>query len=102
MPILFEARCLFCSQTSRLLCQRLNICGFVCFLLSLTINYSVFEQSLFGDELVHIPPFEEGHVEDRCICVHELQEESFQDQTLLKVGLRFRDLCRHMNEIIWD
>lgn len=43
---LFEARCLCCIQTSRLLCQRLNMCGFVCFSLSSAINYGVLWSNL--------------------------------------------------------
>lgn len=68
--------------------QKLNMYVYVCFSLSSTV---------FGVELVHLPPFEEGHVEDGCIGIHELQEESLQNQTLLKVGLCFRDLCRHIS-----
>lgn len=65
----------------------------VCVLFSFSYSFWV--------ELVHLPPFEEGHIEDGCIGIHELQEESLQNQTLLKVGLCFRDLCRHISQISW-
>lgn len=79
-----------CAAVRLHIYQRLNMC----FSLSPTSH-------CFGVELVHLPPFEEGHIEDGCIGIHELQEESLQNQTLLKVGLCFRDLCGHVNKIIW-
>lgn len=82
-----------CAAVRLHIYKRLNMCVSGCFSLS-SLSPTI---HCFGVELVHLPPFEEGHVEDGCIGIHELQEESLQNQTLLKVSLCFRDFCRHMN-----
>lgn len=39
-----------------------------------------------------LPPLEESHVKDGCVCIHELQQEGLEDEALFKVGFCFWNL----------
>lgn len=45
-----------------------------------------------------LPSLEERHVKNRCIGIHELQQEGFQDEALLKVCFSFGNFWKNKTE----
>lgn len=60
--------------------------SFICILLSVSTKFPL-QRSV----IPFLPSFEESHIKNGRVCIHELEQEGLQDEALLKVGFRFRN-----------